>query len=175
MGGSNDPLLGFDYFARAAHKLGKHLGLPVYGRTWERTEEHPDGRGVQGKEGGKGHGASMHHPSLPLSQHLHLHQPRSSANSVLWGFDGGFTTNSVCALSLFSGKWEPWGWKFQTSNHNSVFPVSSLHPGAHLSHFVRTKDTSITQAIIRVSGVLCQEEKSKTNSRTRDAPCVLTT
>lgn len=57
------------------------------------TDEHPDGRDVQGKLRGKGSGASMPSPGTPLSQHHHAFWDFVAASSCR--HDGSLTLSSA--------------------------------------------------------------------------------
>ena len=54
-----------------------------------------------------------------------------------------------------------WDWKFQASDNDLIFLVTSHHPEAiqepTKTHLIRTKDIPVTQKVPRDLGALCQE------------------
>ena len=81
------------------------------------------------------------HATVPVPPPVH--QPGSSSNPLLLGFCGGFLMEAWSIIysissplpSLEGGNW---GWKFQASNHDLVFRVTSPHPTQ--SHLIKTRD-----------------------------------
>lgn len=120
--------------------------------------------------------------SLPV--HMCI-QSAISPNPVLWVFCEGFIIGSwwiiSSSLQSLSTPWrmEDGGWsgKFQDFNYGLVFWEINPHPGdiqePLKSCLIRTKDTLITQEILRDLGVLWTGVKGQ-NFRT-DALSVLTT
>lgn len=87
----------------------------------------------------------------------------------LWRFHhvGNDQLLTQSPASLPSSEDREWGCNFRASDYGSVFLVISPYPGTILDptkcYFIRTKDSPITQEILRDLETLCQEPGSKTD------------
>lgn len=126
-------------------------------------------------------------PELPRAlRHLpappRVHQPGSFPNSILLGFMEASSTHNwlLTSFSVLPPS-RDWGVGLKIPSFYSWLGPCSDWPspgaiqGPTQSWLIRTKGSPITQEVTRVSGGLCQEQRSQTSIVTRDAPCVLIT
>ena len=116
-------------------------------------------------------------PHLPSSQHLQVFTSGELSEPYTLGLLWRFIIISLTPFWALLSPQENCEWaensKLLIVAWSFWWPAPIQEP--YNNHLIRTKNTPVTQEILRISGDLCQELRSKAKISTKDAPSVLLT